>query len=178
MRIRNAVLITTRWDAFSERFVKFHRLPFGTELRLYDADNRKKRRDFMIQRKQITTQTSTVADDNDTVATLLGSASALLSIDLEARRLHLRLYDPEGRRIVGQTQVRTVRLLPPAAPPKEIVNQEPRSALIEKTKAIALSVLKECEHGVDEPHTIVCAAFVLALVERYERKSVMAALGD
>ncbi len=110
-----AKIKSSEWSDFSQRFVRIHRLPKGTELRLYRrSDGRRVRSDFSVKRKAVNRTNVTRLIGNDRVSELLADARALLSTDIDARGLEMRLYGPDGDRINGNTHLQTVRSMEPA----------------------------------------------------------------
>lgn len=170
-------LIETTWKRFSEIFVKFQKLPYGVELRLYDIHGKKKRVDFCVKRKQVNRRTMTQVSDLENVTTLLEVVRETVSTDLAARRLKLDIFDPEGRRINGNTLVGTVRSMVPQQTTEDVERLQDEEQMIIDLQATAAAEIIELEYLIDDPALTVCSAFVRALVERYGRASVLAALG-
>lgn len=169
-------LIQTQWGVFSRNFAKFHGLPFGTELRLYDSHGRKKRKDFLVKRQRITSNSMDRSDDNDNVKSLLDRAENMLSTDIKARLLSLELFAPNGERINGNKLIRTVRQMDPLPTSDDIERMEAEEILASNIQSIAMAAIVESEYLVDDPSTTVCAGYMRALTERYGRQAVLAAL--
>lgn len=169
-------LIQSQWGVFSRNFTKFHRLPFGTELRLYDSHGRKKRKDFLVKRRRINSKTMSRVDDGDNVRSLLDSVSGVLSTNLKARRLRLELYSPNGERINGNMLISTVREMEALPTSDDIERMEAEEILIDEIQSTARATITESEHLVEDPSTTVCTAYVRALLERYGRQAVLIAL--
>jgi hypothetical protein len=172
-----AKLIETSWAEFSSAFVKFHRLPHGTALRLFDPSGRKKRSDFKIKRQRVTARAMQRADDDDNVRALLDVAIGVVSTDLRTRRLRVELYGPNDQPLNGNTLVRKVRRMEPKSTPDDLARDLEEIALVESLQAVAGMSIAESEHLVDDPSKTVCLAFVNALSERYGRSAVLAAIG-
>jgi hypothetical protein len=170
-------LIETQWGIFSVNFIKFHRLPFGCELRLFDAAGRKKRTDFLVKRKRVSSKTMNRADDSNNVKWLLDTALEVTSTDLMARRLKIELFGPNGKKINGNTLIGKVRQMPPKPTEHDIDRMHEEEHLISEVQSNAQSTIVEAEYLIDDPSTIVCSGYVRALVERYGRESVVTALG-
>lgn len=170
-------LIQTKFIVFSNNFVKFHHLPFGTELRLYDANDRKKRADFLVKRKPISSRVINRANDDDNVRLLLDTAVNMLSANLVARRLRLELFGPNGTQINGNTLIRTVRQMMPLPTADDIARKESEEALIFEVQSAAKASIIESEYMIDDPSTTVCIGYIRALTERYGRPAILSALG-
>ena len=173
-----AKLIETTWSEFSVAFTKFHRLPFGTELRLFDAARKKKRTDFKVKRSRITSTAMDRARDIDNVKSLIDAAVASLSTNLQQRKLTARLFGPSGKAISGNTLIRKVRQMDAKPTEADLERVEAEEAFVAEVQRTAYASIVESEHLVDDPAATVCSAYVLALVERYGRKSVVTALGQ
>ncbi len=173
-----AKLIQTQWVVFSKNFVKFHRLPFGTELRLYDSDGRKKRSDFLVKRQRVSPKTMSRASDSDNVRSLLDGAASVLSTNLKARRLRMELFSPNGESVNGNKLIRTVRQMEPLPASDDIERRDAEESLISEVQSTAKASIVESEYLVDDPSTTVCTGYVRALTERYGRRAVLAALGQ
>lgn len=103
-------LKSSEWRDFSERIVRIYGLPKGSELRLYrKRDGRRVRSDMVIKRRAVNRSNVKQLKGADTVAHLLRRACTLLSTDIEARGLEVRLYGPDGGRVYGNTHIRTFR---------------------------------------------------------------------
>lgn len=99
---------------FSTKLVRFHKLPNGTEIRLYrKKTERRVRSDLTVKRKGINSKNIEVFDDSWNVRDFLDEARALLSTDVEARGLEMQLFAPDGSRIYGNTLLGNVRKLEP-----------------------------------------------------------------
>jgi hypothetical protein len=110
-----AKIKSSEWSDFSQRIVRIHGLPKGTELRLYRRrDDRRVRSDFSVKRKAVNRTNVAQLNGTDRVSDLLADAKTLLSTDIDARGLEMRLYGPDGDRINGNTYLQTVRNMEPA----------------------------------------------------------------
>ncbi|AFS39165.1 hypothetical protein AWH61_12300 [Alteromonas sp. W12] len=99
---------------FSTKLVRFHKLPNGTEIRLYrKKTERRVRSDLTVKRKGINSKNIEVFKDSWNVRDFLDEARALLSTDVEARGLEMQLFAPDGSRIYGNTLLGNVRKLEP-----------------------------------------------------------------
>lgn len=99
---------------FSTRLVRFHKLPNGTEIRLYrKKTERRVRSDFTVKRKGINSKNLEKIGDSWNVGDFLDEARAILSTDIEARGLKMQLYAPDGSKINGNTLLGNVRKLAP-----------------------------------------------------------------
>jgi hypothetical protein len=99
---------------FSSRLVKFHKLPNGTEIRLYrKKTGRRVRSDFTVKRKGINAGNISKHDNLSNVKDFLNEARNLLSTDIEARGLEMQLFGPDGNRVNGNTLLGTVRSFEP-----------------------------------------------------------------
>lgn len=168
--------IQSTWEVFSTNFAKFHRLPFGTELRLYDTDGRRRRADMVVKRQRISAKSLPRVEDDENVKALLDVASGMLSMDLRARRWRLQLHAPDGELINGNEKVRTVRRRTPRPTPDELGQAEFDRALTDELQSTAYTSIVEAEHLIEDPSTTVCTAFVRALVQRYDFRAVSEAL--
>lgn len=111
---RTRRLKSSTWADFSSRVVKFYELPNGTEIRLYrKKTERKVRSDFKVKRKMITSRNIAKPDNSSNVTDLLYELSDLLSTDIEARGLEMKLFSPNGSRVNGNTLLGTVRKFEP-----------------------------------------------------------------
>ena len=170
-------LIVSSWKRFSDIVAKVQNLPYGVELRLYDAHGKKKRVDFRVNRKKVNRRTMQQVSDLENVTALLEVVRGMVSTDLAARRLKLDLFDPEERKINGNTLVGTVRNMVPKQTAEDAERLQDEEQMIIDLQATAAAEIIEFEHLIDDPASTVCSAFVRALVERYGRASVLAALG-
>jgi hypothetical protein len=110
-----AKLKSSQWSDFSDRVVHICRLPKGTALRLYrKSDDRRVRSDLSVKRKLVTSANIRSLNDYDTVSDFLSKIRMLLSTNIEARGLEMRLYGPDGGRIYGNTRIRTVKQMEPS----------------------------------------------------------------
>ena len=99
---------------FSTRLVRFHKLPNGTEIRLYrKKTERRVRSDFTVKRKGINSKNLEKFGDSWNVSDFLDEARAILSTDIEARGLEMQLYAPDGSKINGNTLLGNVRKFDP-----------------------------------------------------------------
>lgn len=171
-------LIQTQWGVFSKNFAKFHRLPFGTDLRLFNSAGKKKRSDFKVKRQRLNSKTMLRIGDNENVRFLLDSALTLMSTDLNARRLNLELFNPNGEFVNGNTLVQTLREMDSLPTDDDIEQMHIDELLIDEMESIAHSTIVDSEYLVDDPSVTVCSGFVRALVERYGRQSVIESLGQ
>lgn len=176
--MRRPTLIHSTWDEFSRKFSKQQGLPLGTALHLYDANGRKKRADWQVKRKKV--RSVPRANGSETVHSLLQTATGLLSTDIIARRLKIRLASPQGDLIPGNTHVRTVRALPRRLTEHELAVEAQRKLEIdhlrEEVARVACSEIREAEHLLEDPHDVVPHAYLIALFDRYGRDDIMATL--
>lgn len=170
-------LFETTWAAFSNAFVKFQRLPFGTELRVFDSAGKKKRSDFRVKRPRIHANSMVRASDSMNARALLDLSIDFLSTDLRARNLKVELFGPDGRAINGNMLVRRVRQMEPRQTVDDLERIEAEEALLAEVRDSAYASIVESEHLIEDPTNTVCRAFVKALVERYGRAAVLGALG-
>jgi len=109
-----AKIKSSEWSDFSQRFVRIHGLPQGTELRLYRRSNgRRVRSDFSIKRKAVNRTNVAQLSGTDRVSDLLADAKAILSTDINARGLEMWLFGPDGNWINGNAHLQTVRNMEP-----------------------------------------------------------------
>ncbi|MGP5370335.1 hypothetical protein ACTXN4_23085 [Pseudomonas helleri] len=95
---------------FSEKMVKYQKLPYGTEIRLYrKKTDRRVRSDLILKRKVISQKYIDKFEGSENVKSFLDAARSLLSTEIETRGMEMRLYDPEGSRLNGNTLISTVR---------------------------------------------------------------------
>ena len=171
-------LIQSTWDEFSRKFAKRQRLPLGTELHLYDGSGRKKRSDWQVKWKKVDSVPK--AAENETVHSLLQTATKLLSTDIKARRLKIRLVSPQGVRIQANTQVGTVRKLRRHRTGDELEEEAQRELEIKhlrrETGKVASNEINEAEYLLEDPEEVVPHAYVSALCERYGRERIEGAL--
>ena len=172
-----AKLIETTWVEFSTAFAKFHKLPFGTELRLFDSSGKKKRADFKIKRSRISSSSMTRADDDENVRSLVNVAINSLSTDLKLRRLKVEMFGSDGQSINGNTLIRKVRKMTPKPSVADLERLQAAEAFVAEVQDTAYASIVESEHLIDDPSTTVCSAYIQALVERYGRRAVVIALG-
>ena len=110
-----AKIKSSEWSDFSQRIVRIHGLPKGTELRLYrKRDGRRVRSDFSVKRKGVNRTNVAQLTGTDRASDLMAGAKALLTTDIDARGLEMRLYGPDGDRIYGNTYLQTIRQMEPA----------------------------------------------------------------
>lgn len=110
-----AKIKSSAWSDFSQRVVRIHGLPRGSELRLFrKSDGRRVRSDFNIKRKSVNRTNVAQLRNGDRVSDLLADVRTLLSTDIDARGLEMRLYGPDGDRINGNTNIQTVQNMEPA----------------------------------------------------------------
>ena len=172
-----AKLIETTWVEFSTAFAKFHKLPFGTELRLFDSSGKKKRVDFKIKRTRISSSSMARADDDVNIRSLIDVAINSLSTDLKLRRLKVEIFGPDGQSINGNTLIRKVRKMEPKPSEADLERLQEEEAFVAAVQSTAYASIVESEYLIDDPSTTVCCAYVQALVERYGRRAVVSALG-
>lgn len=99
---------------FSSRLIRFHKLPKGTEIRLYrKKTERRVRSDFTVKRKGINSKNINQLHDLYNVRDFLDEARSLLSTDIEARGFEMQLFAPDGSRINGNTLLVNVMKLEP-----------------------------------------------------------------
>lgn len=98
---------------FSEKFIRYQKLPYGTSIRLYRGTGKKVRSDYQVKRKKINSKNIGVISPSDNVSCLLKKAKEMLNTDLDARKLHLELYGPDETFIHGNTMIKSVRELEP-----------------------------------------------------------------
>ena len=176
--MRRPRLIYSTWDEFSRKFAKQQGLPLGTALHLYDASGRKKRSDWHVKRQKV--RSVPRADGSQTVHSLLQTATDLLSTDINARRLKIRLASPRGDLIPGNTHVQTVRDLPRRRTEHELAVEAERKLEIDylrgEVQQVARHEISEAEYLLEEPHDVVPHAYLFALCDRYGRDSIKDAL--
>jgi len=99
---------------FSASFTRFHRLPNGVQLRIWNG-KRYVRGDFTIKRHAINATTLGQLNGGSTVRDLLDQAESVLSMNLKARKRTHELYlvGTDGNAINGNTHVDSVRELDP-----------------------------------------------------------------
>jgi len=159
-------LLEIEWRDFSSRLVESERLPFGTELRLYKGDA-KKRGDFRVKMKRVYRWGKPRMGDGDRVSDLIRFVPTMLSTELEARQLEIRVYGPDKKKIPANTLLKTVKKLAPRPTAQDIAEQEMLDGLIADVQADAEAAIKKSERLVDDPSSVVCPAYVKALVERF-----------
>ncbi len=99
---------------FSDKLVRWQEFPRGTEVRLYKRNTeRRVRSDFLLKRKAITSKSLPRLPDSQTVMRFLADATHILSTDIKARGIEMKLYSPDGTRINGNTLLGTVRAFEP-----------------------------------------------------------------
>lgn len=111
------------WSDFSKRIVRIHGLPDEAEIRLYrKKDGRRIRSDFVVKRKAVNSGNVVQLKDTDRVSDFLAAVRDLLSTDVEARGLEMRLYDEDGNRVNGNTQLKRLRIseLKPSQRPMDV----------------------------------------------------------
>ena len=172
-----AKLIETTWAEFSAAFVRFHKLPFGTELRLFDAAGKKKRTDFKVKRSRVTSKSMARAADDDNVRSLINTAVDSVSTHLLLRKLKVELFGPDRQVINGNTLDRKVRKMAPRPTEADLERLQEEDSFVMELQTTAHGSIVESEHLVDDPSTTVCRAYLQALVERYGRRAVVSALG-
>lgn len=131
-------LKTSTFAEFSAKFVRFHGLPFGCELKLWrDKSERYARNDMLVKRKGINRKNCQPLSDDQRIRELLDEAERMLSMDLKARGLTLWLTGPDGSSIDTRTHTGTVRAMEAAEEP-----------YITDGKAIFQEVIESC--GLDD----------------------------
>jgi hypothetical protein len=99
---------------FSSKLIRFHKLPNGTEIRLYrKKTERRVRSDFTVKRKSINSKNVEKLDNSMNVRNFLDMARDLLSTDIEARGFEMQLFAPNGSKINGNTLLGNVRNFEP-----------------------------------------------------------------
>ena len=105
-----AKLVESTIEDLSRRVVLHAKLPHGTEIRFFDKRNdRRKRSDWHIKRKHVVASNLHVPADNETVSSYLGCVEALISSDIRARGIVMKLYAPDGSLFNGNTHIGSVR---------------------------------------------------------------------
>ena len=171
-------LIHSTWEEFSHRFITRQGLPLGTALHLYDRNGRKKRSDWQVKRRNV--GSAPRSRGSETVNSLLLAATDLLSTDIKARRLKMRLASSQGDLVPGNTLVKTVRALPRRQSENELAAAKQRKLEIEhfreETRALAAWNLRDAEHLIEEPENVVPFAYLGALCDRYGRDIIKESL--
>lgn len=105
-----AKLVESTIDDLSWRVVRHAKLPHGTEIRFFDKRNeRRKRSDWRIKRKHVVSSNLHVPADDESVRSYLVHVEALISADLRARGIVMKLYAPDGSLFNGNTHIGSVR---------------------------------------------------------------------
>jgi hypothetical protein len=105
-----AKLVESSIEDLSRRVVRHAKLPHGTEIRFFDKRNdRRKRSDWHIKRKHVVASNLHVPADDETVSSYLGCVEALITSDLRARGIVMKLYAPDGSLFNGNTHIGSVR---------------------------------------------------------------------
>ena len=164
------------WDEFSRGFAKRQGLPLGTKLVLYAVSGRRKRSDWQVKVKRRRFKNMESARDKATISDLLDVARDCLSTDIIAKRLKLRLVSPQGHVVNGNKLVGTVRTMPRQLTDDDHQASEQRSWEIGELQGVAGSELQQAEHLIDDPRDVVVHAYLFALIDRYGRPAVTAAL--
>jgi len=159
-------LLEIEWRDFSSRLIESERLPFGTELRLYKGDA-KKRGDFRIKMKRVFRWGRPRMGSDARVSDLIRTIPTMLSTELEARKLEIRVYGPDKKKIPGNTLLKNVRKLAPRPTAQDLAEKEMLEGLIADVQVDAEAAIKKSERLIDDPGSVVCPAYVQALVERF-----------
>ena len=161
-----------QFGVVSRKFTQRHELPNGSKVVLqHVASNRQARSDRVFKYRRFKDR----APDDRTVTELLDAyLRPRLSIDLCERGLVPKLVGPYGKKIPGNTKLRTVRRLEGRPTRSEIEEREYRDAEIEEIANEADHYLTSAESGRDPD--LLCCGVVQALVQRFGEAEVAQAL--
>lgn len=172
-----ALPLEIEWRDFASRIINAEKLPHGTELRLYKGEARK-RSHMKVKVKGHIRFAKARLSDNERVSDLQRIIASSLSTELEARKLDIRVFGPDGKRIVGNTHISTLRSMSPRPTAADIAEAEMRAEEIADAQFDAEAAIKKLERDATDAAGVVCPAVVRALVERFGRDRVLECLGD
>jgi hypothetical protein len=169
-------LVRDEWRVLSDKFVRHHRLPFGTKLVLEHrppttgARPRMARNDTTFTRRLFHGRIS----DTETVADLIDNyLLPSLTVKPSDKGLQIKLRGPNGEEVKkpGSKQIGTVRRWSPLPTPDELETEELLNAEIDEIAEIADLNLREAEELRDDSDRVL-RGFLRALVQRYDRDKV------
>ena len=173
--MRKQEIVRDEWRVLSDKFVRHHKLPFGTKLVLEhsrvgtEARPRKARSDTTFSRRLFRGR---IADEG-TVAELFDNylLPALLVNPLE-KGLRIKLRGPNGEEVKrANTLIRTVRRWPPLPTPDEVEAQEQQNFEIDEIADMADLELRSAEELRDDSNTVL-RGYLRALIGRYGLQEV------
>lgn len=172
-----ALPVEMEWRDFASKIISAEKLPHGTELRLYKGNTRKRGHMKVKVRRTIRFAKSRLSD-TDHVSDLQDIVATSLSTELATRGLDVLVFGPDGKRVYGNTQIATLRNKTPK--PTEAEREEAKlfEEEIADAQLDAEAAIKKLERDASDAASIVCPAFVLALVDRYGHNAVRQALAD
>lgn len=169
--MRKQEIVRDEWRVLSDKFVRHHRLPFGTKLVLEHSRRgtgvrpRKARNDTTFSRRLFRGR---ILDDG-TVADMFNDylLPALLVNPLD-RGLRIKLRGPNGEEVKRpkNTLIRTVRRWPPLPTPDEVEEQEQLNSEIEEIADMADLELRGAEELRDNSERVL-RGYLRALIRRY-----------
>lgn len=160
-------VITESLCDFSLHFTKFHKLPNGVQLRVWNVtDKRWVRQDFTIKRHALTPASAEQFDGGTNVTALLEHAESLLSMELskQGRRREFRLAMSDGTHILGGTHLETVRAIPETSSDASDAKAKRTFGLLLALVKITTSAKKR-DALYDELRAILDQSFEKALID-------------
>jgi hypothetical protein len=167
---------TSTWADFSDRLCKILKLPTGSRFCLLDAKGRVKRDDTKIRRKYLKKSeiVNAVTGDSNLVS-VFDFTGKLLSKEVLAKH-RLVAKGPAGEFINGNVKLKTWRQMPPASPRGiRLERQWIESEIRDEIAPIAKASIYSAEEGIEDPERKIPQAYLLALLDFYDRAAVLAA---
>jgi hypothetical protein len=167
---------TSTWADFSDRLCKIFKLPAGSRFCLLDANGRKKRDDTVINRKYlrkseivgVTTGDSNLVSVFEIIKKLVSPKDLALG-DLAAK-------GPKGEILNGNTKIKTWRQMTPTLSKESRLERHwIESEIRDEIAPIAKASIYSAEEGIEDPETKIPQAYLLALLDFYDKAAVLAA---
>ncbi len=159
------------WWVLSRKFVEHCKLPNGSKVVLRSArSGRVVRRDRVFKYRPFEEE----AQEDWTAARLLDTLEASLTADLRLRRIDLELVGPNGETPDGGETLAALRRWPPRKAVSATELRRLHEATVEEVASLTERNMKAVE-ARREPNA-VCTGYLLALVRRFGRAEVEAAL--
>lgn len=165
---------TGEFGNLSEKLVRHYRLPNGTRFALRRKGRSTSSRPFLradleVRRKYFRREEHPAGD-------AVSAASICRAVEMMLYPGHphggVVIIRPDGEVADGKTHLRSLRALPARPTQADRDAAEIKRQLIQEVRSSARTSLMELEEAIEDPHTVITEAVLLALEDRYDAAAV------
>lgn len=172
----NVSLTESTIPDFSKKLLRKQGCPAGYTLRAYHRlDDRHVRVDMKVKRRVVKDSTVNVLDDSDRVSALIAEANRLLSTDLKARGIYLRLLNEQGEVLDNGTGMKAIRAEAKKAKPATPMDAV---AMFMDEAGLGDLPLIDSRHLIQELHELLGKNFDESMMKYLTRKQRKKKKGD